>query len=75
MAAEKCLGLAGKLAGHNYQPRYSKGAPTLELTKLNASAQVLADIAELLEASKTLTYHGDICTRCGDKVFRNVERL
>lgn len=49
--------------GHRFKPRFSYGeakAPTLSYTGTAAVSPI-----DVLEATKSQTYEGDICTRCG----------
>jgi hypothetical protein len=57
----KCLGFAGLLFGHKFEPRFSYGAPTIE----SVEGSGLFGVARLIEASKPATYHGEVCVRCG----------
>lgn len=64
----ECQGLFGRWFGHKFKPRYSLSEPTVEI-KINSTTDVDADdAAAMLEASKRKTYHGDVCTRCGNLV-------
>jgi hypothetical protein len=62
-----CHGLLGRLLGHAYRPRYSESAPTIKRVNELYDEALLPKI---VEASKSRTYHGDVCTRCGDVVNR-----
>lgn len=63
-----CQGLLGRLFGHRYEGRYSEH----EAVPDGVSFQVPPGPAgeRLVEATKTRTrtYHGDVCVRCGDVV-------
>jgi hypothetical protein len=61
-----CKGLLGRLFGHKFGPRYSEGAAPLQsLTGCSAS-----EAAAFVRAAKPLTYHNDVCERCGEVVNR-----
>lgn len=46
--------------GHHFEARYSKGSAKAGEYEGNAIA-----VIELAERSRTVTYEGDVCTRCG----------
>jgi hypothetical protein len=52
----------GIIFGHNYEARYSKGASGA----VKADHLLGFEMVDLVEATKAMTYHHDICTRCGD---------
>jgi hypothetical protein len=59
-----CRGIVGALFGHKFVARFSEGRPTL--TRVDAEdARVGID---MVRVSKPLTYHGDICERCGEVI-------
>lgn len=62
--AMNCRGLFGRLFGHNYQPRYSTSLPSLR--RVSGEELYAEQLPKIVEASKSHTYHGDVCTRCGD---------
>lgn len=61
-SSEKCLGIAGKIFGHKFQPRYDTGKPMLDGSEMSGSARFVLAMAEL---SKPSTYVCDVCARCG----------
>ena len=54
-----CMGLAGRIFGHQFEPRYSLSAP---ITNANIKAD---DLERVINATKARTYEGDVCVRCG----------
>lgn len=60
----RCMGVTGWLFGHDYRARYDKG-PAGDVQMHWFRVQDLVDAAE---ASKQITYRGDVCRRCGDVV-------
>jgi len=64
----ECAGLFGRLFGHDYQPRFTHGAPTYKVSDSNDVFSMVFsdDVASVITASKPRTYHGDVCRRCGD---------
>jgi hypothetical protein len=64
----QCQGL-GRLSGHNYQPCYSFEAPSdaVQLALVEAMKDVFGSSSQLT-ISQAKTYHGHVCTRCGDVV-------
>jgi len=71
MNEEKCSGLAGRLFGHKFRPRYNTSSePTMLAswgTGFKAQLVMPIDLNELARdlSIKTQTYAGDICERCG----------
>lgn len=62
-----CNGFFGRLFGHNYEPRYSRSEPTCKFSW--GEGLVFAnEIVAIMDASKRVTYHFDICCRCGHLV-------
>lgn len=61
-----CTGILGRLFGHKYEARYSK-SDSRPFTLQGVPAPF---IAEIMEASKSSTYHHDICCRCGHVVSK-----
>lgn len=62
----ECCGLAGRLFGHDYRPRYSVGVPAYVPGGGEGAWGVFSsDIAGIVAASRPRTYHGDVCLRCG----------
>lgn len=68
--SNQCKGIIGAIFGHNYQGRYSKSAPALRFPYKPNFAD---EYEKLMQASKSLTYECDVCTRCGD-VIRKVAK-
>lgn len=73
----KCHGI-GRLFGHKYQPRYSESLPDgFELPQPNhipmGALKLLWGVAR--KTALSLTYHGDMCTRCGHVVGIQEMRL
>lgn len=67
----KCQGLTGLIFGHKFRPRYSLSEPSINLgTMSGVSPTQIEATASLLDASKSKTYEGDICERCGHKVVK-----
>ena len=54
-----CMGLVGRIFGHQFEPRYSLSAP---LTNANIKAD---DLERVINATRARTYEGDVCVRCG----------
>lgn len=56
-----CVGIFGRLFGHKFRARYSEGAPTItSIDRASVHAAIQA-----INATKSITYHGDVCVRCG----------
>lgn len=60
----ECAGLFGRLFGHKYEPRYTVGEPTARVSTVS-SLVFAEEVVAIMEASKSRTYHGDRCIRCG----------
>lgn len=57
--------------GHKYEPRYSKSAVLMEVTKLAVAAcNSTVGATDLMETSRAKTYERDICVRCGHVIER-----
>ena len=56
MSAPKCT----SWLGHKFEPRYSKGPSRFRVESMCESAFI-----EAAEKYRTITYAGDVCTRCG----------
>lgn len=56
-----CPSFAGRIFGHKFRPRFSEGASTLQSMR-GCSA---IEAAEFVRSTKPLTYHHDVCERCG----------
>lgn len=56
-----CKGIVGLIFGHNYKPVMTKSAAKLpdSLTQLRGSKDIFDNFRDE-------TFHGLICTRCGD---------
>jgi hypothetical protein len=67
-----CNGIFGRLFGHKYEPRYSRSAPTFQIKTMDSLAYA-EELVAIMEASKVWTYHGDVCTRCGNTTGRHSE--
>lgn len=58
-----CAGLVGRIFGHRMRPRYNE---TREMPSIKADGGFRADVSALREMmTKSRTYHGDVCERCG----------
>jgi len=62
--SNECKGIVGAVFGHNYQARYSKGAPPRMKCEFDSKEEAV----KIVEASKSSTYECDVCTRCGDAI-------
>ena len=62
-----CRGLIGRLLGHNYQPRYTTSLPAIKRVNEIYDEEMLPKI---IEASKSHTYHDDVCIRYGSVINR-----
>lgn len=61
---DNCKGLAGRIFGHDYSPRYSYSAPTLSNIQ-TWGLDYAENAVDMMNASKSKTYHGEVCRRCG----------
>ena len=59
-----CCGIFGRLFGHKYEGRFSHSAPKVDPKMVN-SLVFADDLLALNRASRPVTYHGDVCVRCG----------
>lgn len=66
-----CTGLLGWLLGHGYVPRYStiEQFPPPEFWGARPGTYDCTVPADAVMPGSR-TYHGDVCTRCGDVVNR-----
>lgn len=62
--ATKCQGLFGRLFGHDFQARYSYTPGTFKADWGIFSS----DVADIVRASRSRAYHGDVCRRCGSRL-------
>lgn len=68
----KCLGLVGRLRGHDYQPRYTTHEepralpPSFDVNWATWAfgTSGLHELSTLMHSE----YHGDVCTRCGHTI-------
>ena len=61
---KQCTGL-GKVFGHKYEPRYSMTYEWPETASFK-NLELLTDDSILALKITSESYHGDVCTRCGD---------
>ena len=64
--SNECKGIIGAVFGHNFKPRFSESAPVV--TK--HSNRIDAHTVNFYPASKESKYEFDICTRCGEIIYR-----
>jgi hypothetical protein len=60
----KCAGLAGWLAGHKYEPRYS----TIQVRISDAVWIEMARTPADFESGSDSLYECDVCVRCGSRI-------
>jgi hypothetical protein len=58
----ECVGVFGRLFGHCFRPRYTKGS----IGRLEGEVSV-----PMVEALTPQTYECDVCERCGQVVVRS----
>lgn len=60
----KCTGIMGRIFGHKFRPVITLGSPTITDFKLTGS-QAASAYERIINATKSETFHGCICQRCG----------
>ena len=70
----ECIGLMGKIFGHNFESRYTT-IETLKSDCIPPDHVILAYGGKIMDNFKDITeeYHSDVCTRCGMIINRNKE--
>jgi hypothetical protein len=61
-----CNNLLGRLIGHDYQGRYTVEEYTFP--SIFDQPFVSVKCAEVSQDTYKKTYHGDVCSRCGDVI-------
>lgn len=67
---DKCQGIFGKIFGHSFRVAITKGAPSMNLKAAEAG---ISSILQMMETSRSETYHGIYCKRCG-KLINDAEK-
>lgn len=57
----KCQGIMGAIFGHKFSPRFSEGPTNMK----SARGCDASDIIKMVKAVKKISYHHDVCERCG----------
>ncbi|MFA5397337.1 MAG: hypothetical protein WC346_15105 [Methanogenium sp.] len=67
---DKCIGLLGRMFGHNFKPRYSTKTSEPSWKPSNHASMLLPNDINGMKVSKSVEhiYEGEICVRCGEKI-------
>ena len=74
--SNECVGLFGRLFGHNFQPRYDEVLSDAAAETLDRLEEIEStELQYVIRAFSESIFIHDVCTRCGANVPRMVDTV